>query len=336
MSPEQAMGDRTVDARSDEYSLAAVVYEMLVGEPPHTGPNLQAIIAKLLSQRPVAIRALRETVPLSVATAVEKGLAKLPADRFPTVGDFVSATTAPTAVHAPETRARSWTRVAIACALGAISIVAIYALVKSSQPAERQSDSSRVAIAPPAQRESSPDDLSAADSARAAALDARRKAVATGRTTNEDLARGDAHLDTAEAFLRNGRVREGVQQLTAATTAWANTPRNDQHSQAEIKALVRNYARAVEWQDPKRMKAAFPELKSKQQEQWDLFFRSTRAVTAQLAVTALHIADDTADAELKGTYAFVMRYDGRSDRVPVSFHATFKRVGDSWRLNSMR
>jgi serine/threonine protein kinase len=94
MSPEQATGDKTLDARADEYSLAAVLYEMLVGEAPHSGPNVQAIIAKLLTQRPVRVRTIRETIPDSLDAAVDKGLARLPADRFPTVADFVNAVAA--------------------------------------------------------------------------------------------------------------------------------------------------------------------------------------------------------------------------------------------------
>ena len=66
MSPEQATGDRQLDARSDIYSLAAVCYEMLAGEPPVTGPNAQAMIAKLMTERPVSLRVVRDTVPESI------------------------------------------------------------------------------------------------------------------------------------------------------------------------------------------------------------------------------------------------------------------------------
>src|SRR5260221_565394 len=241
MSPEQAMGERTLDATSDEYSLAAVVYEMLVGEPPHSGPTLQAIIAKLLTQRPISIRSLRETVPVSMANAVEKGLAKLPADRFPTVDGFVRAMTAAPVPDIPEKHSRSWTRVGVGCALAAIAILAIYKLVISSRPVAHQSDSNQVATAPPAQLNSSHDDFSAADSERAVALGARQRAVTAGATTT-DLARGDAHLDTAEGRLRNGLVVEGIQQLMSAETAWANPKASPRNSRAEIETLVRDYA----------------------------------------------------------------------------------------------
>ncbi len=91
MSPEQATGDRLLTARSDVYSLAAVVYEMLAGEPPVTGPNAQAMVAKLMTERPVSLRVVRDTVPEAMDLAVQKGLAKLPADRFASAGELIRA-----------------------------------------------------------------------------------------------------------------------------------------------------------------------------------------------------------------------------------------------------
>jgi len=95
MSPEQATGGRELDARSDVYSLAAVVYEMLAGEPPHTGPTVQAVIAKLLTERPTRIRTVRDTVPEGVDTAVAKALAKVPVDRFAGAAEFAAALAVP-------------------------------------------------------------------------------------------------------------------------------------------------------------------------------------------------------------------------------------------------
>jgi serine/threonine-protein kinase len=95
MSPEQATGDRVIDGRTDVYSLAAVTYEMLTGEAPHSGPSAQAIIAKLMTTAPQPVRALRPSVPPHVAMAVEHGLQKLPADRFATAKAFADALTNP-------------------------------------------------------------------------------------------------------------------------------------------------------------------------------------------------------------------------------------------------
>ena len=91
MSPEQATGDRLLDARSDVYSLAAVLYEMLAGEPPVTGPSAQAMIAKLMTERPVHLRVVRGSVPEAVDAAVAKALDKTPADRFASAGEFARA-----------------------------------------------------------------------------------------------------------------------------------------------------------------------------------------------------------------------------------------------------
>ena len=91
MSPEQAMGERTVDARCDIYALGAVTYEMLVGEPPFTGATVQAIVAKVLTEKPMSPAAVRDTVPSNVEHAVLKALAKLPADRWPTTEKFAEA-----------------------------------------------------------------------------------------------------------------------------------------------------------------------------------------------------------------------------------------------------
>jgi serine/threonine-protein kinase len=64
MSPEQATGDRQIDARTDVYSLAAVLYEMLTGDPPHYGSTSQAIIARVLTEKPRSVRATRQSVPV--------------------------------------------------------------------------------------------------------------------------------------------------------------------------------------------------------------------------------------------------------------------------------
>jgi serine/threonine-protein kinase len=91
MSPEQATGDRTIDGRTDIYSLGAVLYEMLTGDPPHFGSTSQAIIARLLTEKPRSVRALRESVPVHVDAAIERALAKLPADRWATAHEFADA-----------------------------------------------------------------------------------------------------------------------------------------------------------------------------------------------------------------------------------------------------
>ena len=91
MSPEQATGDRDLDARSDLYSLAAVMYEMLSGEPPFNGPTVQAILTKLVTETPRPLRQLRDTIPPALETTLHQALAKLPADRFTGAAEFAEA-----------------------------------------------------------------------------------------------------------------------------------------------------------------------------------------------------------------------------------------------------
>ena len=91
MSPEQAMGEREIGPRSDVYALGAMTYEMLAGEPPFTGPNSQAIVAKVLTEQPPSLRHKRPTVPPAVEAAILRALQKLPADRWGSARDFGEA-----------------------------------------------------------------------------------------------------------------------------------------------------------------------------------------------------------------------------------------------------
>ena len=91
MAPEQAMGERQIDARADIYALGAVTYEMLTGEPPFTGNSVQAIISRVLTEEPRPLASQRKAVPEAVEGAVLRALEKLPADRFASAGEFIAA-----------------------------------------------------------------------------------------------------------------------------------------------------------------------------------------------------------------------------------------------------
>jgi len=91
MSPEQAAGDRGTDAHTDVYSLAAVLYEMLAGEPPYTGATTQALLAKRFTEPPPSVRAVRSSVPEPVDAAIRKALAPTAADRFSNVAQLAQA-----------------------------------------------------------------------------------------------------------------------------------------------------------------------------------------------------------------------------------------------------
>jgi eukaryotic-like serine/threonine-protein kinase len=91
VSPEQAAGSARIDPRSDLYSLACTLYEMLAGEPPFTASSAQAIVARHLGAPPPNVRLLRPSLPPEAAQALRRALAKQPADRFQTAGEFAEA-----------------------------------------------------------------------------------------------------------------------------------------------------------------------------------------------------------------------------------------------------
>jgi eukaryotic-like serine/threonine-protein kinase len=130
MSPEQAMGERDIDARVDVYALGCVVYEMLTGEPPFTGATAQAIVAKLIADTPRPIRELRRSVPEYVDDAVHTALEKLPADRFASSAEFANALKGGAAPRARPTRSTGRRNkidatTVIAAALGATTLAAL-------------------------------------------------------------------------------------------------------------------------------------------------------------------------------------------------------------------
>jgi hypothetical protein len=132
MSPEQAMGERALDARTDIYALGCVLYEMLTGDAPFTGSTAQAIVAKVLTEKPAPIIPRRSRVPPHIEEAILTALEKLPADRFATAAEFIAAIQSDpdTAVAATRgrphrlRRPRSLSRASIAAAGAIVAIVA--------------------------------------------------------------------------------------------------------------------------------------------------------------------------------------------------------------------
>jgi Tol biopolymer transport system component len=139
MSPEQATGDRELDARSDVYSLGAVLYELITGDPPHAGATVQAVIAKLLTEKPTSLRTLRNTVPEALEKAVFKALAKVPADRFSGAAQFGDAIAS--ALAQPERRTDSpsslrsrWAPVVLGIGIGLAVATGAWLLVGRRDP----------------------------------------------------------------------------------------------------------------------------------------------------------------------------------------------------------
>ena len=133
MSPEQAMGERNIDARTDIYSLGCVLYEMLSGEPPFSGPTAQAVFAKVMGVDPEPVTTLRRSVPANVGAATMTALNKVPADRFATAAEFSEALGDARYVGLPGSRTRATavakpaTATIVTSVLLAIAIVAAIA-----------------------------------------------------------------------------------------------------------------------------------------------------------------------------------------------------------------
>lgn len=144
MSPEQATAERVIDGRSDIYALGCVLYEMLAGEPPFTGPTAHAVLAKRIREPVPRISTLRE-VPPSIEAAITRALAREPADRFTTVAEFASAVAG--ATGAPSGPRARWREPRLIASLLVLGVAGWIALRARSSPASAL-DPSLVAVVP--------------------------------------------------------------------------------------------------------------------------------------------------------------------------------------------
>lgn len=153
MSPEQAMGEQGVDGRSDIYSLASVLYEMLAGEPPFSGNNFRAILARKLSESVPKLSILRDSVTPDLEEVVLRGLATSPADRFTTMAEFSAALTdvngfqSPLRIKAVQTdslKRRVRGRLAVVSIIAVISVV-LAGILWVREPQDRNAQNADIA-----------------------------------------------------------------------------------------------------------------------------------------------------------------------------------------------
>jgi tetratricopeptide (TPR) repeat protein len=167
MAPEQATGAGAVDGRSDVYAVGAVLYEMLTGEPPYTGPTPQAVLAKRMAGPPTPVPVLRETVPSEVDGIVQQAMARSAADRWQSAGDLAKALAAAERgggtpipglatwpgvtgeVVAPGATPRNWKRWAgMAVAVAAVASLAVFGPTVVRSLRSVQTDPYRIAVVP--------------------------------------------------------------------------------------------------------------------------------------------------------------------------------------------
>ena len=215
MSPEQAAA-QPVDARSDQYSLASVLYEMLAGEPPFTGPTAQAVVARRLAETPRPVRTVRPSVPPEVEAAVLRALERIPGDRFPEVTGFAAALRRPVTdagSPAPRPASPALQRLGVALLLGALAVGG-WALSHRQRAAPVARDPAVVALY---RRGVRGYDLRSATGAREA-IAALREAVARDSTYTEAwsaLAR--AYVRAAERrFVVSGAAHDSLLRLAVS------------------------------------------------------------------------------------------------------------------------
>ena len=301
MSPEQSAGERELDGRSDLYGLGCVLYEMLTGTPPFTGPTAQAVLARHALDPVPPLTTVRKTVPRSVEAVVLKALEKLPVDRFRTAADFAGALR--DAAAATTLRPRSqWHRPVVAAAGIAVVALSTIILRQRSAPAGRHDASvasavTRLAVLPFENLGDSADAYFADGVADAV----RGKLAALGGL--EVIARASSVTYSHTAKPPQVVAEElGVRYLLTGTVRWARAKDGTSHVQVspELVEVRQGGTPATQWQQP--FDAALTDVF---QIQADIAGRVAEALGVALGVTEHRQLAQRPTADLAAYNAFL-------------------------------
>jgi serine/threonine protein kinase/tetratricopeptide (TPR) repeat protein len=244
MSPEQAAGERTLDVRTDVYSLGSVLYEMLTGEPPFTGPTAQAIIAKRMSTSATPVRIVRPDVPEHIAAAVAKALARTPADRFDSAGALSRALHRPHSARLDTRRIARFSALALGLVLLAVAAWNLYGRFHQSRVPAPDSRLTQIAVLP-FENLGDTSDAYFADGV----TDAVRGKLAVLPQLRV-IARSSSNLykKTSKSPSEIGREL-GVQYLLTGTVRWDKTRAGQSRVQVDPE-LVQVATSSTRWQQP--------------------------------------------------------------------------------------
>ncbi len=313
MSPEQAGGGHALTPRSDLFSLGTVIYEMLTGEAPFRGRTSQAVVARLMTERPAPIRTVRDTVPAGVEAAVLKSLAKVPADRFPTGQAFAAALREgmEPAKARPGAAARRWLMAGVAGA----SVAAVGLLSLRFLGHHDTSDTGAGSLGPPlvlvSPFQAQGDDTLAAAVARSlpdaiadslATIRGLRAVVATEdspQATDSLFHGSEVGLIIAGSVERNGnelkaigRVSEGPTRIQLYSQGQQGAPGSAALLEADLVERVVRFVRRYVGTEVRRRAVAAETRDSVAREYWS---RAVAIIDAISAPEALALPSSTAD-----------------------------------------
>src|SRR3989442_413172 len=363
MSPEQCAMEEVTGA-SDQYSLGVVAYEMLTGKPPFEGDSIMSVMYAHFNRRPRPVSALRPECPPNLDAAVMRMLEKDPRARWPGMEDVVAVCGRPSLRQDDPIRSQM---VTLARGGSRAQPLAQMSLAPARPPrrALRGSRGERppalaAAVDSTTRAAARPEDT-LLRSMRATALAAMRRALDAGATPAE-IAKGDTVFRAAESLAPRGLPAEAMVQFASAASLWTEAERASRARAArdvarqppaeppapapvthppadprvEIKALIADYARALESRDVNEVRRVYPGLTSPEQETLRQFFASVPELKAGLTINRLVIAGASADVLVNGVYEYVDAKSGRSRRDTTTFRATVVQDSTGWHLTSIR